>query len=215
MTAESDTRARLIEGAIATLRSHGIAGVSARTIAKTAGVNQALVFYHFGSVNDLISQACRENTTARVDRYRSQFAGVESLNELLSLGRLVHDTERRAGNVTVLAQVLAGAQQDEHLAAAARDALGIWIQELRTVVDRVIDKSVLSGLVDTASMTQALAASFIGMELYDGISDGSNDLFGALEPLAAIADMADDLGTISKKAVRSRVRHAVKKRHNK
>ncbi|EWM11480.1 LOW QUALITY PROTEIN: TetR-family transcriptional regulator, partial [Kutzneria sp. 744] len=54
----AETRQRLIDGAIETIRQHGIAGTSARTIAATAGVNQALVFYHFGSVNDLLKAAC-------------------------------------------------------------------------------------------------------------------------------------------------------------
>jgi AcrR family transcriptional regulator len=40
----ADTRQRLIDGAIETIRKHGITGTSARTIASAAGVNQALVF---------------------------------------------------------------------------------------------------------------------------------------------------------------------------
>ena len=45
-----DTRAVLIAAAIDTLREAGFAGASARRIAKRAGCNQALIFYHFGSV---------------------------------------------------------------------------------------------------------------------------------------------------------------------
>ncbi|HWF41120.1 MAG TPA: TetR/AcrR family transcriptional regulator, partial [Acidothermaceae bacterium] len=57
----SDTRRKLIDGTITTLRDKGIAGTSARVIAATAGVNQALVFYHFGTVDQLIDAACRES----------------------------------------------------------------------------------------------------------------------------------------------------------
>lgn len=38
----ADTRQRLIDGAVETIRRHGLVGTSARTIAATAGVNQAL-----------------------------------------------------------------------------------------------------------------------------------------------------------------------------
>ena len=55
----SDTRDRLLQGTIDALRTQGIAGVSARTIAAAAGVNQALVFYHFGSVDELLAVADR------------------------------------------------------------------------------------------------------------------------------------------------------------
>src|SRR5213078_627494 len=61
----TDTRQRLVDGAIETLRTHGLAGASARTIAATAGVNQALVFYHFGSVHELLEAACVAATEAR------------------------------------------------------------------------------------------------------------------------------------------------------
>ncbi len=45
-----DTRAALIEAAIAALHESGFARASARRTAQRAGCNQALVFYHFGSV---------------------------------------------------------------------------------------------------------------------------------------------------------------------
>ena len=119
----SGTREKLIDGAIATLRDKGIAGTSARTIATAAGVNQALIFYHFGSVDELIVVACRESTAGRVALYRAEFNEVTSFRQLLELGRELHKRERDAGNLAVLAQVLAGAQQDANLAAAAQDAL--------------------------------------------------------------------------------------------
>ena len=45
------TKARIVAAAIETLKTDGFAGASARAIAKAGGFNQALVFYHFGSVN--------------------------------------------------------------------------------------------------------------------------------------------------------------------
>ena len=44
----------LIDAAVETLRDHGYAGASARIVADRAGVNQGLIFYHFGSVADLL-----------------------------------------------------------------------------------------------------------------------------------------------------------------
>src|SRR6478672_6773131 len=112
----ADTKAKLVDGAVRVLTGEGFAGASARTVAAAAGVNQALVFYHFGSVDDLLAQACREATAERVAHYRDRLAAVGSLRELLDLGRILHAEERAQGNVAVLAQLLAGAQTDDRLA---------------------------------------------------------------------------------------------------
>src|SRR5215469_9896518 len=62
----TETRAALTEAAIAVLRESGFASASARRIAQRAGCNQALVFYHFGSVNDLLVAALED--ADRADR---------------------------------------------------------------------------------------------------------------------------------------------------
>ena len=72
----ADTRDILVESAIATLQTRGMTGTSARTIAAAAGVNQALIFYHFGGMDDLLAEACRRSTERRVAHYRERFAGV-------------------------------------------------------------------------------------------------------------------------------------------
>ena len=62
----ADTRDALIEAAIAVLRESGFASASARRIAQRAGCNQALVFYHFGTVNDLLVAALEEVSARRM-----------------------------------------------------------------------------------------------------------------------------------------------------
>jgi AcrR family transcriptional regulator len=203
----ADTRGKLIDGAVATLRARGIAGTSARAIAAAAGVNQALIFYHFGSVEQLVDAACREATADRVALYRDRFAAVRSLRELLQLGRELHAAERVAGNVTALAQVLAGAQQDEGLASAARDALGLWIAEIESALARLIALSPLAELTDPAGLAQGVAAAFIGIELYEGVNPGgAAAALDTLEHLAILAEVVEDLGPVARRALRSRIR---------
>jgi AcrR family transcriptional regulator len=48
------TKARIVEAAVETLKAKGFAGSSAREIAKTGGFNQALIFYHYGSVQNVL-----------------------------------------------------------------------------------------------------------------------------------------------------------------
>src|SRR2546429_5009253 len=164
-----DTKQRLVEGAVQAVRTHGIAGVSARTVAAAAGVNQALVFYHFGTVDDLLAAACHQATAARVAHYRERFAAVGSVRDLLDLGRQIHDEESREGNVAVLAQLLAGAQTDRRLAAPVAVALRLWTDQIEEVLRRLLAGSPLGDLADPAGLAHAASAAFIGLELYEGV----------------------------------------------
>jgi AcrR family transcriptional regulator len=196
------TRQRLIDGALAAIRTHGIAGVSARTVAAAAGVNQALVFYHFGTLDELLSTACEEATEERVARYRDRLAAVGSLRELLDLGRELHREERRAGNVTVLAQLLAGAQTDARLAGPVRRALRLWTAEVEAALRRILDGSPMAELADPASLAMAVSAAFIGLELYEGVDPaGAGAALDSLSRLGALAEVVDELGPVARRAL--------------
>jgi AcrR family transcriptional regulator len=207
----NETRRKLIEGTIATLRDKGIAGTSARAIAAAAGVNQALVFYHFGSVDELIDVAGRESTEERVAVYRPQFAEVTSLRGLLTLGRDLHVREREAGNVAVLAQVLAGAQQHPALAAAAQHSLSLWVAEIESVLTRLLKDSPLAEVTDSAGLARGIAASFIGIELYEGVDqDGAESALASLEMLGLLVEVVDDLGPVARRALRAKLRRTTR-----
>lgn len=184
-----DTRSRLLEGALETLRAKGIAGVSARSIAATAGVNQALVFYHFGSVDELLTAAIRRGAQQHVAAYRDRFASITSLGELLGLGRSLHADERGTGAFAVLAQMLAGAQADPRLGPATAAGLELWVAEIETVLDGIMGDDRLAGLIDPGGLARAVAAAFIGLELYAGVDGDSAaraaSAFGQLVMLAA------------------------------
>jgi AcrR family transcriptional regulator len=137
----ADTRQRLIDGATETIRRHGITGVSARSIAAAAGVNQALIFYHFGTVHELLAAACLAATRTRVTPFQARLNEVDTLRELLALGRTLHAEERSLGNVTVLAQLLAGTQTDPQLAQATSAALQLWITPIELALNRLLARS--------------------------------------------------------------------------
>ncbi|QYX77462.1 TetR/AcrR family transcriptional regulator [Streptomyces akebiae] len=204
------TRTKLLEGALRTLVEQGIAKTSARTIAATAGVNQALVFYHFGSVDELLAAACRYGAEQRVARHRERMAAIGSLSELLAFGREMHVEERAAGHVAVLGQLLAGAQTHPRLAPATAAGLDLWIAEVEGVLRRVLAASPLGEFADAGGLARAVAASFVGLELYEGVDpEGAGEALGALEQLAALAAALDGLGPVAQRAVRHQLRKAV------
>jgi AcrR family transcriptional regulator len=203
----ADTRERLLAGTIAALRDKGIAGVSARSIAAEAGVNQALVFYHFGTVEELVIAACQGETRARVSQYADQLAEVASLRELLTVGQALHEKERAAGNTQVLAQVLAGAQTSPTLAEAARQALGLWVTEIEQTLQRVLADSPIRAALDVPGLARAVSAAFIGLELYEAADpDSARHAMAALAQVAVLTDVLDDLGPVARTALRNRLR---------
>lgn len=203
----ADTRQRLIDGAIETLRANGFSGTSARTIATTAGVNQALVFYHFNSVNELLQAACLAETSARVEPFVSRLATVPDLRGLLALGRELHTEERGRGNVMVLAQMLAAGQTNPELAATTAAALRLWITPIEEALGRLLAGSPIAELVDAGGLARAISAGFVGLELYEGVDpEGATAALDALDRLAVLVEVVDDLGPVARRALRGKLR---------
>ncbi|MDT9700619.1 TetR/AcrR family transcriptional regulator [Streptomyces sp. P17] len=207
-TAKSlETKTKLLEGALRTLTEQGIAKTSARTVAAAAGVNQALVFYHFGSLNELLAAACRYGAEQRVSRYRARFAAIASLSELLAFGREMHEEERASGYVSLLGQLLAGAQTHESLAPATAAGLDLWVAEIENVLTRVLAQAPFGEFVDPAGLARAVAGSFVGIELYEGVdAEGAGAALDALEQLGRLVAALDDLGPMAQRAVRHHLR---------
>lgn len=175
----------------------------------------AVPFLHLGTMRHILFPECGtgipftiENyASQRVEIYRSRFATVASLRELLDLGRALHADESQQGNVAVLAQLLAGAQTDQRLAPPVQAAVRLWIVEIESTLRRLLDGSALADLTDPTGLATAVAAAFIGLELYEGVDpSGATAALDALERLAVLADVVDDLGPLARRAIQSRIR---------
>jgi AcrR family transcriptional regulator len=203
------TRARLRDAALATVLELGIAGVSARTVASRAGCNQASIYYHFGSLHGLLTDASLRATEQRVETYRDRLAEVTSVTELVDVARELHAEEHRLGNVTVLAQMLAGARTDPELRGPTAAALRRWIVEVETTLRRLLDGSVLAEVVDVPSLARAISAAFVGIELVDGVEgDEAIPTLDGIAQLAAVVQVVLDLGPVASASLRRRVARA-------
>ncbi|WP_370289335.1 TetR/AcrR family transcriptional regulator [Nocardioides sp.] len=208
------TKERLLAATLRVLAEQGIAKVSARTIAAEAGVNQALVFYHYGSIDDLLAAACDAGSAARVDAHRDAVARVGSVAELVALARRIHAEERREGSVAVIGQLLAGASSHPTLAEPTARGLERWVVEVERTLTRLLSATVLADLppdhpsaVDVAGLARALSAAFVGLELYEGVdAAGADAAFDALEQVARLVGVLEQLGPLERAAVRRRLR---------
>src|ERR1039457_2161841 len=105
----SGTKLRIAEAALETLKTKGFAAASAREIAAAGGFNQALIFYHFGSIEKLLLSALELVSARRMGAYRVVFEQAQSLPELASLAREVYAEDLENGYVTVLGEMAAAA----------------------------------------------------------------------------------------------------------
>ena len=201
------TRDKLLDATADVLAREGLTGVSARAIATRAGVNQALVFYHFGSVSGLLEATVRRSVDLAVASYRDRFIDVQSVAEMLVLGRELSRTERSRGNVAQMAQVMAGAQSDETLARAGRYAMEQWAAQIEAVLARLLPGSPLEGMIPAAGLARAVAAGSIGLQLYAGVDGaGADSALGALDALASLVETVEALGPLATRAAGGRVR---------
>ena len=202
----TETRERLQHAALATLREDGIAGLSARGVARRADVNQALIFYHYGSLFDLLDQAASASVADAVARYQEQFEAAETFSELLAVGRRLHEQERAAGNVAVMAQLTAGAHLDARLATAAQRCLHRWVETIEPTVRRLLAHTPLDGMIDHRGLARAVAAGFIGVELFDGVdAEGAQQALASLEQLGRVLEAFNGLGAVTRRAIRAHI----------
>jgi AcrR family transcriptional regulator len=205
----STTRDKLLDAAAELLTAEGPGAVSARAIATRADVNQALVFYHFGTVSDLLEAAVRRTVDRAVASYDDRFRAVQSLGGLLDLGRDLQQAEQSRGNVAQMAHVLAGAQSDEVLARAGRYAMERWSGQIEEVLVRLLPDSPLDGVVEASGLARAIAAGAIGLELYAAVDEAAaQDALATLDVLAALMQVIDGLGPVTTRVVRGGVRKA-------
>lgn len=132
-----DTRRRIVDAVVETLRTEGVAGASARTIARVGGFNQALIFYHFGSVAGALLAAVDDTTTRRLPAYRAALAGATTPEEVATAVRPLLAEDLDGGHLPALAALVAGGARSPALRTGIGDRLAPWLALVEEVTARV------------------------------------------------------------------------------
>jgi AcrR family transcriptional regulator len=191
-TVGEETKAKIVAAALDTLRTQGVGGTSARAIARTGDFNQALIFYHFGSVTELLVAASLRESERRAQRYADALADVTTLPELVQVARLLHDEETQEGNVAVLTQMMAAAAHSDELRRAVLEGFTPWMQLVEGAIERVVGATPYAGLIPTADLAFAISSLFLGVELVSSLDPerGTEQrLFTTIESLTNIVTL--------------------------
>jgi AcrR family transcriptional regulator len=190
----AEVRAALVAGAIEALGEVGFAGASAREIAARAGYSQALVFYHFGSVNDLLLAALDEVSARRMDAYRGLLRHATSVTALAESARAIFVEDLDEGYVRVLIEMITGAHAVPGLGDQVAERLRPWRDLAEDAVRRALGRSAASRLLPPVEAAHALVAGFLGLELLASLDGDRAAAIAVFDRFRSLARMLDVLG---------------------
>ncbi|MGO9975405.1 MAG: TetR/AcrR family transcriptional regulator [Solirubrobacteraceae bacterium] len=159
------TKPRIVDAALETLRSHGFAGASARQIARAGGFNQALIFYHFGSVRNLLLAALDTVSARRMASYGPVFERAQTISELAVLAREIYAEDLQNGYVTVLGEMVAGGVSDPELGREVASRLQPWMEMVERKLGVLLSGSLLEPLIPARDVAFAIVALYLGIDL--------------------------------------------------
>ena len=201
----AETRAALIRGAIGALSDTGYAGASAREIARRAECNQALIFYHFGSVDGLLLAALDEVSAARLTKYQEAVQRSGTLSDLVKTARSVFEEDLDRGYVAVLAAMIAGAQSSPTLGAEVAVRLAPWREFAADSLRPFLASTPLAGMIRGEEIAHAIVALYLGLEMLASLDGDRAAALALLDRARRAASLLDVLGAGS--PVRDRQHH--------
>ncbi len=184
-----ETRDRILDAALQTVRVEGLVGTSARAIARTGDFNQALVFYHFGSVEDLLLAALQRANDRRIERFRDRLNSVDSLTALVDIASDLHVNNNDPDHPALVA-IVAGWSTSSDVGQKILETLRPWDEMVEAALQRSLADTPFSQIVPTKDLAHAIAAMFLGIELMsrlDRDDSRTDSLFASLSGAAQLA----------------------------
>ncbi len=183
------TKDKILDAALATVESEGLVGASARAIARTGDFNQALVFYHFDSVEGCLLAALERAHARRIAKFGPVLAEVDQLPDLVQIARELHASPDDPDHAA-LSAIVAGWSSSSDLGPKVLSTLQPWNDLLEQAIRRVMAEHPLSQFVPAKELAYAVAAMFLGIEVMarlDADEKQTEAVFAALGGLANLA----------------------------
>jgi AcrR family transcriptional regulator len=160
------TRAKLLQGTLACLRSRGLAGTTSRDIAAAAGVNVAAITYHYGSKDELVSQALLQAVRAWLEPARQVLAraGAPAAIALEAIELLRRSFDEAGELLPAYFEALLQAPRRASLRQGVEQLLG----ELRVLLRAGMQRQQAAGLLPAWVEPDSMAALFLA--LADGVA---------------------------------------------
>ena len=175
MSPQRSNRTQLIDGALRCLERLPPERVTARAIADESGANLASITYHFGSKDELVTEA----VVAGLDRWLAEIAAaLKGAHDYFRAMEIVAATRRRhAGLARTFLAALARAPHDERV----RETLAAGFRRTRHAVAEVLNTGADEAGIDAAGLALALFNGLLFQTLVDPGLAIEGDRFRAAE----------------------------------
>jgi AcrR family transcriptional regulator len=187
----SGTKLQIVEAALETLKTKGFAGSSARVIAREGGFNQALIFYHFGSVRTLLLAALDLIGDRRMNDYGPAFEAARTAPELARLARTIYDDDLERGNITALGEMVSGGVSDAALGAEVAARIEPWIGIVERKLEQLLAGSPLRSLGSPRDLAFGIVAAYFGVDMLSHLQRDRSRAESLLDLATRLAALAD------------------------
>ena len=180
------TRRRLLSAAAALIVERGWSAVTTRAVAERAGVNQALVHYHFGSIGNLRREAVMAKLMPEIHGLVEELLDDRPLPE--SIHRVTHLIDRfsidsEAG--VLMAEALLQATRDQAMTEAMTGIMGSWSEMLDPRLKVAQERGVIRSDIPAERLTPVIA-SFLDGFLIQRMADPSLDATATADTLVQL-----------------------------
>lgn len=160
-----ETRSAIVEAAVSALAELGFSGTSARAVAERAGVAPGGVFYHFGSMDDLLADVFTTCLDRRIARLRAAVdvprPGLPAAFTEAVRAEFAHIESRATLELVV------GAIDSPALAARVREGFDQSFAFTREVVELLLADSPLAAVLPLELVAQVAASAFFGLAVME------------------------------------------------
>jgi AcrR family transcriptional regulator len=169
------TKAKILDAAFRRLASDGYAALSVREIAKDAGVNHALINYHFRTRDQLVIAVLDAANRRLLERQTSMYREPGGFAEKWAQARRFYESDLASGFVRVQAELWAASLSNKALREQFLPRLLAWKKVVLEAVREALAMSEAGGVKLPPPFTW-ISEYWLGMEF--------TDLLGATEERA-------------------------------
>jgi AcrR family transcriptional regulator len=172
----ADNKTRILDAAFRRLAQEGYAALSMREIARDAGVNHALINYHFGTRDQLVIEVLDEANRRLLERQQRMYAAPGGFAQKWAQARRFYADDLASGFVRVQAELWAASLSNAGLRAKFLPRLLAWKQVVLGAVRDALAILEANHVTLPAPFTAEVIANWIsefwlGMEFADLIGD--------------------------------------------
>ena len=171
-----ETKARILEAAFQRLAREGYASLSVREIARDAGVNYALINYHFESKDKLVIAVLDEANRRLLERQARMYQSRGSVAEKWAQARRFYENDLASGFVRVLMELYAASMSNAALRAEFQPRMNAWFDLVAQAVRDALDRHGLQLPVSPEVIGCWISNFWMGMELATLTGTGSPEL---------------------------------------